>query len=246
MAELIFTPAGAGVGTNSMFTVANRTALAALGTATFAVEDGALARVLSDNSFWRYNAASTAAADFTGTVSIAAGAVTAAQIVLVPTGAAAGRWIRADKAFTLRIPFVFGTADAALMHTVPVGFAWRMTGMPYWDITTGLVGDAATRIGWSSSNLAGDFTVKGDILGSAGGDSIATLGAGAAIVTPGTIGDAWSDADTANTSLAVVAGLMPVAGSTIRYDIIVAGTGLTAGAGMLCIPVSLEQVAMVS
>lgn len=229
MAEVFFGAAGAGYGTS----VANRTALAALA----GMVDGQTMLVRSDNSLWRYNSGSTAAAD-----ARAANAVTGAMIVLVPT-AGVGRWIRADKTFVLQLPIAFGDADATILHTVPVGFAWRLTGMPYWDITTGLTGDAATRIGVSSSNLAADFTVKGDILGGGTGDSVATLGAGAPIVTQGTLGDAWTDADTANTSLLVLAGLMPNAGKTIRYDIITPGTGLTAGAGMICLPVALETAA---
>lgn len=233
MAEATFIPAGPGNGTPNIESVATRTALAALVGAV----DGQEVTVLSDNSKWRYNALSTAAADAT-----APNAVTGANIVVVP-GDSIGRWIRADKAFTMRLPFAFGTADGAILHTVPVGFAWRLTGMPYWDISTGLTGDATTTIGVSSSNLAGDFTVKGDILGGALGNTIAQLGAGSAIVTAGTPGDAWTDADTANTSLSILAGLMPNASKTIRFDIITPGTGLTAGAGMVCLPVSLETAA---
>lgn len=222
----------AGDASFGILTVANRTALAAISAANRV--DGMLAMVLSDGSLWRFVAASALAADYTGTVAIPDGAVTAANLVLVPT-AGTGRWIRTDKAFTARIPFVQATANAAVLWTPPAGVVVRLTGLPFWNITAFTAGDGARRIGASASAGDGEFTVVGDLLGGTAGQ-LPVLG-----ITPGTVGDAFLDSDTANTSLATVQKLLmpPATGfSTIRYDIMAAGTDTADG--MICIPVSVD------
>jgi hypothetical protein len=193
-------------------------------------------RVLSDNSTWRFDAASALAADYTGTAAIPAGAVTAANLVLVPA-VGTGRWIRADNAFLARIPFVQATATGAILWTPPAGVGLiRLTGLPFWDITAFTAGDGARRIAVSSSSADGEFTAAGDLLGGTAGQ-LPVLG-----ITPGVVGDAFLDSDAANTSLATVQKLlMPLgAGTTgignFRYDIVAAGTDTADG--MICVPVS--------
>lgn len=234
--RILLTAVGAQASAVGARVVATRTALAAITAANR--YDGMIVTVLSDNSRWRYNATSALAADYTGTVAIAAGAVTAANLVLVPADAPAnGRWIRADNAFIARIPFVQATANAAVLWTPPAGVGLiRLTGLPFWDITAFTAGDGARRIGASSSSADGEFTVVGDLLGGTGGQ-LPVLG-----ITPGVLGDAFGDADTANTSLATVQKLlMPLGTGTtgianVRYDIMAAGTDTADG--MICIPVA--------
>lgn len=219
--------------------VATRTALSTIAPA--ARSDGMLAMVLSDGSLWRFSAASALAADYTGTVAIPAGAVTAANLVIVPA-AGTGRWLRADKAFIAKIPFVQATANAAILWTPPAGVMVRFAGLPFWNITAFTAGDGARRIGASSSSADGEFTAAGDLLGGTAGQ-LPVLG-----VTAGVVGDAFLDSDAANTSLATVQKLLmpPATGvGNIRYDIQAAGTDTADG--MICIPVAVEMtVAMIS
>ena len=91
------------------------------------------------------------------------------------------------------------TANAAILWTPPAGVGLiRLTGLPFWDITAFTAGDGARRIGASSSSADGEFTVVGDLLGGTGGQ-LPVLG-----ITPGVLGDAFGDADTANTSIEIL------------------------------------------
>lgn len=232
----------AGNASRGILSVADRTALAAISAANRV--DGMIAEVLSDGSFWRFSSGSALSADYTGTVAIPAGAVTGANLVLVPA-VGTGRWLRADKAFTARIPFVQATANAAILWTPPSGLVVRMTGLPFWNITTFVAGDGARRIGASSSSADAEFTAVGDLLGGTAGQ-LPVAG-----VTPGVLGDAFGDSDTANTSLGTLQKLLfPLGTGTVglanvRYDIMAAGTDQASG--MICIPVSVDMTtAMIS
>lgn len=224
MAELLFIGAGAGVSPSN--TVATRTALSTLG----APLNGQLVLVLSDNSLWRYNSTSVLAADYTGTVAVPAGAVTSANLVLVPVSGV-GRWIRADKAFVARFAFVQATADNVALCTVPVSMCLRVLGMPYFDFTTVVAGDGARRVGASGSFGA---------FGGGAGDFIGSTQPATGPVAS-TVGADFAAADVANTSLGIYQTALIREGETITYDIIAAGAAGAAADGMICVPVSLEH-----
>lgn len=116
---------------------------------------------------------------------------------------------------TVDLPFAigFGTADAAVLGTMPTGSALLVI-RGYWEISADWTGGSSSAIGLSSSQTG--LTTKGDLLGGASGDVAAALTA-ALSKTPGTIG-----AD-------VAAGIILKAGSTVRFDRIT--SAFTAGAG---------------
>lgn len=143
------------------------------------------------------------------------------QLVITPTGAATGRWHRADPLVDWTFPFTFNTADAAVLGTVPVGFRLRPT-RPFWEILANMTGGVSSTIGLSSSNAG--FNTKGDLLGGAAGDLAATLVAGLAA---GTIG----------TKVAALGGVYMVAGNTVRFDRIT--SAFTAGSGIAHLPVEV-------
>jgi len=192
-------------------TVATRTALKALAAADR--YNGQLVLVQEDNSLWRFNSASSATED------------TADELVQTP-GAGTGRWIRADKAFVLRIPISYANTDAQAIETIPAAMTLRLAGLPYWDVTTGWTGGTASAIGISTS-LTG-YDTKGDVLGGATGDLAATLVDG---VHVGTIG---GEMDFTGFN-----EMLLVAGTEIRFDRIT--SAYTAGAGYVCIPVMLNH-----
>jgi hypothetical protein len=106
------------------------------------------------------------------------------------------------------------TADAAVIFTVPAGAGRVRLNRAYWQNTTAWTGGTNSAIGLSSSNA--DYNTKGDLLGGAGGNVAAALGAG---YKGGTVGAEMGS------NLVVV--LKP--GDTIRFDRIV--DAFTAGAG---------------
>lgn len=217
--SVVVVQAGAGSqGGGGSISVATRAALKAVAAANRVT--GMLATIQSDQSQWYFDGASTATVD-------------GADMVMITPTAGDGRWIRQDKSFLLKLPFTYATADAAVLFTVPTGMMMRLTGMPFWDVTTLFAGGSSSAIGVSSSNVTG-YTVKGDILGGAAGDVEATLVAGR---IPGTAGDEFTDADTANTSLAEIQTLLFNAGDTIRFDRIT--SAFTSGAGNVCVPVAV-------
>lgn len=191
-------------------TVADRAALKAI--AAGSRFTGQLILVQSDGSLWRFDGASTLTDD------------TADELVQEPD-AGAGAWLRADKAFVMKIPIAFGLADAAAIETIPEGFALRLTGHPYWEIVTPFAGGVASTIGISTS-LTG-YDTKGDLLGGAAGDSTAVESAGIAV---GTLGGELND------EVGFHAVLLEE-GSEIRYDEIT--SAYTAGAGFVRIPVAV-------
>lgn len=190
--------------------VADRTALAAVTAANR--YDGKLTLVRSDGSLWRFVAASAVGED-------------EAQELVIEPDAGTGRWVRADKAFVMKLPVGFGTTDAAALLTVPEGFVLRLTGHPFWDVTTAFTGGTASAIG-VSTDVTG-YDTKGDLLGGASGDVAAGLTAG---VRAGTLGGELDD-NVGFQALALVED------DVIRFDRIT--SAFTAGAGFVCVPVAV-------
>ncbi len=155
---------------------------------------------LNVSNGWLYRFhATSTAADATG------------QMVITPT-TGDGRWLLVPGIVDLALAITFATADAAALFTMPTG-ARMLVRRGYWgEITTPFSGGSSSAIGLSSS--ATGHTTKGDVHGGAAGDVEATLVAGTRL---GTIG-----AD-------VAAGILLVAGDTIRFDRIT--SVFTAGAG---------------
>lgn len=173
---------------------------------------GQLMLVQADGSLWRFSATAAQAADG------------ANQLVLVPD-AGTGRWLRANQAFTMKVPLDFSMADGATIFTVPENFTVRLTGLPYWEVTSAWTGGSSSSIG-IASNKSG-YNTAGDILGGAAGDVAATLVAGTA---PGTIGPKLD-------TLAEIQAFLMEEGDTLTYEEIT--SAFTTGAGFVCVPVSV-------
>lgn len=203
-------PTGASGSALSSGGVADRTALKAIAAASRF--DGQLVMVRSDGSLWRFVAASVAAADG------------ADELVCVPA-AGTGRWLRADKSFVAKLPIAFGTADGAAILTVPAGFVLRLTGLPFWEVTTAFAGGVASAIGIASSRTG--YDTAGDILGGAAGNVEADLTAG---VHPGTIGPKLD-------TPAEVQAFLLEEDDTLTFERI--ASVFTAGAGFVCVPVAV-------
>lgn len=182
-------------------TVASRAALQAIPLASRL--DGQMVMVEADQSQWQFVLASTAA-DTTG------------NLVLVPTDAAGGAWLRAADIVDLKLAIAFGTADAGTLFTVPAGFKLRVD-RAFWEVTTSFTGGASSAVGISSTDTA--FNTKGDILGGSTGDVAATLVSTGSPYKGGTIGAKY-----ASNGVVVL-----VAGDTVRFDRIT--SAFTAGAG---------------
>lgn len=166
--------------------------------------DGMEAVLLSDRSRWVFRSASTAAD-------------TTENLVLTP-GSSSGRWLRLDKRVHLKLAVAFGTADAAVLFTVPAGMRLAIDRV-YWEITTSFTGGTSSAIGVSSSQAP--HSTKGDLLGG-------TAGSVAAEITS-TIGITAEPQGLSFTATPFVAVLE--AASTIRFDRIV--DAFTAGAGFV-------------
>lgn len=195
-------------------TVATRAALKAI--AATGRSTGMLAVVQSDGSLWRFAGASTQTVDG------------ANELVMAPD-AGSGRWVRANQAFTLRLPIAFGLADGDVLLTVPEQMLLRLAGMPYWEITTGWTGGSASTIGVNASAIA---TTEGDLLGGAAGDATAVLGT--AGIKAGTIGPLID-------TLTEQQAFFLKAADTIKYNKIT--SAFTTGEGFVHIPVSIQTVA---
>jgi len=161
----------------------------------------------ADNSNWMFSAASSAAD-------------TASTLAVAPS-AGSGAWLRIDKLVDIKVAVAFGTADAAVLFTVPTGFRLRPT-RPWWEVTADFTGGSSSTIGMSSSNAA--YATKGDLQGGASGDALAALTAG---IRGGTVG-----AKVASLGLVVL-----VAGDTVRFDRIT--SAFTAGTGFAHVPVEV-------
>jgi hypothetical protein len=139
-------------------------------------------------------------------------ALTGDDIFVVAPTTGAGRYLLAPGAgFDIAVAIAFGTADAAILATVPTG-ARLMIGRNYWEVTADFTGGSSSAIGLSSS--ATGFSTKGDLLGGSGGDVAATLVA-SAVYAPGTVG-------------AKSPSILKAA-STVRFDRIT--SAFTAGTG---------------
>ncbi|NUP08447.1 MAG: hypothetical protein HOW73_20550 [Polyangiaceae bacterium] len=133
--------------------------------------------------------------------SLDAGSLDMATVAELPAGSVV------DLAF----PIAFGTADGAVLGTVPTGCALLVL-RGFWEVTTAFSGGSSSAIGLASSQAP--HTTAGDLLGGASGNVEADLTAG---IKEGTVG-----ADQA-------AGILLVAGATITFERIT--SAFTAGAG---------------
>lgn len=127
-------------------------------------------------------------------------------------------------AFHLKLPIAFGTADAAVLFTVPsTSGGYTIRGLElqklYWEITADWTGGASSAIGVSSSRTG--FTTKGDLLGGAAGDVAATLVA--ASLFAGTVG--------AKSLVTLASTAIIRAAETLRFDRIT--SAFTAGTGFV-------------
>lgn len=120
----------------------------------------------------------------------------------------------------LKLAIGFGTADGAVLYTVPAGHNLRIN-RAWWNVQTAFTGGSSSAIGIDSSNAA--YNTAGDILGGATGDVEADLAAGQ---KGGTVG--------AKMSSNQVVVLVP--GNTIRFQRIT--SAFTAGAGYLMLEVT--------
>lgn len=120
----------------------------------------------------------------------------------------------------LALPVDFNTADAATLFTVPTGYRLFLSRL-FWEVTTPFTGGSSSAIGISSD--ATGFSTKGDLLGGATGDVLATLTAG---IKGGTVGAKFG-------SNGVV--VIPET-KLIRFDRIT--SAFTAGAGLVHVQAS--------
>lgn len=200
-------------GAGSVFgSVADTAAIKAIGSGSRA--NGQIVQRLSDGALFRFVAASSVATDV------------AEELVIIPTSGT-GRWIRVPGAFTVRVPIAFGMADGATILTVPTGYVLRLTGLPFWDVTTGWTGGSSSTIGVASTHTG--YSTAGDILGGAAGDATAVLGT--AGVKAGTIGPKLD-------TLTEIQAFFLDAGESLTYEEIT--SAYTAGAGFVCLPVSFS------
>lgn len=160
--------------------------------------DGLQARVLGGGA-WRYSAASVLVND---------------DLLVVEPTSEAGAWIREGAFVDLKLAISSANTDAQVLYTVPAGFELWVPGSA-WEVTADWTGGSSSAIGLSSSSTF--FATKGDLLGGAAGDVLATLVA-AGRKYKGTIG---ADVGKPGSTL--------VGGDTIRFDRIT--SAFTAGAG---------------
>ncbi len=181
--------------------VANITALKAIAAADRAA--GMLCMVLSDTagevSLWRFHATSTAAD-------------TSENLVAVP-GVGSGRWLRADRIVPLSLAVTHANVDADTIFTVPVGA--RLHPREAWWETTTTFNGSTPKLGVHASPTG--WTTKGDILGGASGDTVASTGTR----MDGTIG---AKLDTRTNGR-----LIMIAADTFKFDV-VSGSLSTLGA----------------
>lgn len=204
-------------GSGGFTTIANMAAQQAL--AASSISDGQLFMLQSDGSRWRYAAASVLTSD--------TGASTGPVFVATATTAGVGAFLRVATEYDAPFTIAFGTADTAVLYTVPVGYEIRIQ-RTYYKITTSFTGGTNSAIGASSSDAA--YNTKGDIQGGSGGDLAAALVSTGGSYKAGTVGAKFG-------SNGVV---VLVAGDTIRFDRVV--SAFTAGAGLLRVHMSAITV----
>jgi hypothetical protein len=162
----------------------------------------------ADGSRWRFHSSS---------------ALTGDDLLVVAPTAGSGRWLRMPGALTLKMAIAFGTADNAVLLTMPTGGLLKLDDL-FWQVDADFTGGAASAIGIHSNKTAPtNWTTKGDILGGATGDVAATLLAATGIVS-GTVG---TDMDT----VAKRRGAILKAGDTLAFGRIT--SAFTAGSGYL-------------
>lgn len=125
----------------------------------------------------------------------------------------------------LKLPIAFGTADAAVLYTIPTlvnGAAAIRLDSAFWEISTSFTGGSSSAIGISSSTT--NFTANGSVIGGSGGDVAATLVSTNKYV-PGTIGLGFS------TGAVTTGKIVMSAGDTIKFNRIT--SAFTAGTGFL-------------
>lgn len=141
-------------------------------------------------------------------------------ILLTPTlNPAAGRWVRDELTFDVKMTHNFSLLNNAVMLTIPVCTVKPLRFRPsrlFWEVNSAYSGGVASTIGISSSNVG--CNTPGDLLGGAAGDNAATL---AVSLSTGTIG----------TKLAALGNTELVGGDTIRNNLIV--SAFTAGKGFV-------------
>lgn len=145
--------------------VATLAALKALEAGAPARVHGNEIRVDADGSVWVFHSTS---------------ALTGDDILVVAPTAGTGCWLRAAGTVDLALPFAFGTADGAVLLTIPAGARFQLDSA-HWEIVADMTGGTSSAIGVAATGNA----TAGDILGGASGDVAAGLTAG---VRPGTIG----------------------------------------------------------
>jgi len=183
--------------------VADLTALKAIGSA-YRV-NGMVAVVVADGSRWRF---------------VSGSSVTGDDILVAAPAAGTGRWIRADNMVDITAAVTFGTANNAVLYTVPTGFRLQV-GVPFWNVGTSWTGGTNSAIGVSSSNAG--LNTAGDLLGGAGGDLAAGLLSTGAYAK-GTVG-----------AKVGAPGAVLIGAETIKFDRVV--DAFTAGAATLHVPV---------
>lgn len=184
-------------------TVADLTALKAIGATARA--DGMSAILASDDSLWRFSSSS---------------ALTGDDLLVAAPAAGTGRWLRVDKSVDLKLSVAFGTANNAVLYTVPAGYVLRVN-TPFWEVAADFTGGSSSAIGVSSSSAKAG--TAGDLLGGASGDVGATLVASA--VYAGTVG-----------AKVGAPNLVLVGGDTIKFNRIT--SAFTAGSGFVHVPVT--------
>lgn len=183
------------------------------------VTDGQLFMSKVDGSLWRYVAASVLTSD-TGT---SAGPV----LVATATTAGVGAFLRIDNDLDISLAIGFGTADAAVLYTVPAGYKLRLTRI-YWEVTTSFTGGTSSAIAINSSNA--NFNSNGDLLAGTGGDVAATLVSTGSPYKGGTLGTKYG-----SNGVIVLVG-----GDTVKFQRIT--SVFTAGAGFIHLDTSAITV----
>lgn len=171
---------------------------------------GGIRLITSDGRRWRFHPTSALASD-------------GDQLLIVPT-VGSGRWLlEVGSNVDLALAIAFGTADAAVLYTMPTGAILKVDQL-HWEVTADFTGGTASAIGVSTTKTTPtNWSTKGDLLGGAGGDVLATLVASGGIIA-GTNG---ADMDT----LAKTRGAIWKAADIFRFDRIT--DAFTAGAGFV-------------
>lgn len=175
-----------------------------------------LLTLAGSTSMWRFHSSSALTGDDT--------------LIITPT-AGSGRWLRVPGACRLQFAIAFGTADAAVLYTVPTG-AYIQPLAFWWQVSTSFTGGTNAAIGVSSNKTG--YTTKGDLLGGATGDVLATLAAAGSGATPiaGTVGAVFD-------TLAKRDGAILVPTNTVRFDRL--ASAFTAGVGTVNMACNILQ-----